>query len=229
MPESDNSTTSRAATHSNAAEAQARVIEPNLLPSWYEQLRRRRRWLKLQIVGSCLVLLGLVLLLIMRHDDEQITRWHLDNLEAGRERTQMQLDTLRVEKVRLNLLLDRASINERIGLPVEITRLLGEIEKAMGRNVFLTHLNVQTVSETIPGSIEARPTRLVLELRGVAQERQAYNAFIREVQSNGLFTSGGNDRITFSRNTGSPGGSVGIEFDITLHVEVALFDYGETA
>lgn len=196
--------------------------EPNLVPVWYPRVLRRRRWLRLQMVGSFLLLVGMVLFLIMRRDNEQVTAWQLRNIDAGRIETQSQIELLRSEEQRLELLLKRASINEKIGLPVEATRLLAELEATMPDELCLDRIELRTESELIPGTARTRPTRLVLDVKAKVANLDEAEVFFNKLKANPILFNV--KPVGLSNGYGTSGQ---MEFGYSIVVDIALIDHGD--
>ncbi|MEL7238489.1 MAG: PilN domain-containing protein [Planctomycetota bacterium] len=200
--------------------------EPNLLPDWYPQLMRRRNWLRLQMAVSLLLLMGLVLSLVAWRGNEEVTAWRLRDLDARRQATARELVTLQNEEERLATLMRRAEFIEEIGLPVEVTRVLAEIDKAATDSTAITSIRVAQ-NQRRSSALDVTPTSLLLrfELRGVAARYEDVKQLHGTISRNSLFQSVRLGRIS---NT-MLNDMAGVEFDLTFAIELLLEDVGRAS
>ena len=133
----------------NAGDDAALVMaEVDLLPAWYGGFVRRRRHVRVQagITVGLLVVMGTVL--ILRQENVSASRRELQVLQEKRLLTDGRLDRLRAQEARLAGLSDEASAYLRAGLPVEVTRVLADVEANIAPTTALLSLTALTESAT---------------------------------------------------------------------------------
>jgi hypothetical protein len=151
MPELLPSSTSRLAIAREASETAPApmMVEVDLLPSWYPLLLRRRRRLHLQAWLTGALVVVLVAVLVWHRASEEATQVELASLEAQRRATDATLSELALEEARLAGLLRRAELVSRMGLPVEVSRVISQIDAAVPEDVALTALDVVTDEQSV--------------------------------------------------------------------------------
>src|SRR5688572_300165 len=127
------------------------MAEVDLLPGWYPVLLRRRRRLILQSWLTGLVVVALMAVLVWRRANEEATHVELASLEEQRRMTDLTLSQLLAEESRLDGLLARADLVSRMGLPLEVSRVLAQVDAAMPADIALTTLDVVTEERAGPG------------------------------------------------------------------------------
>jgi hypothetical protein len=136
------------------------MVEVDLLPQWYPLLLTRRRRLMLQAWLTGLLVLALIAVLVWRRANEEATQVELASLEQQRRVTDVTLSALVVEEARLTELMHRAQLVARMGLPLEVSRILSEIDAAMPADVALTTFDAVVEERAVPvrGAILRGPT-----------------------------------------------------------------------
>jgi hypothetical protein len=148
------------------------MVEVDLLPPWYPVLLKRRRRLQVQGWLTCLVVIVLMAVLVWRRANEEATHVELASLEEQRRMTDMTLSQLLAEESRVNGLLSRAELVSRMGLPLEVSRVLAQIDAAMPADIALTGLDVTT--EERSGPAQGAPVRSA-GVRGGAQKSMKFS------------------------------------------------------
>jgi Tfp pilus assembly protein PilN len=147
------------------------MAEVDLLPPWYPVLLKRRRRLLVQSWLTGLVVVALMAVLVWRQANEEATHVELASLEEQRRMTDAMLLQLEAEESRLDGLLGRAELVSRMGLPLEVSRVLAQIDAAMPADIALTALDVTMEERTGPaqGAIARSPG-----VRGGAQKNMKF-------------------------------------------------------
>jgi Tfp pilus assembly protein PilN len=128
------------------------VPDLEFLPTWYQQAQRRRRRLLLQAWGSLIVCCALVLWLSLVHRNVATAAQTLSAVDGQLHQSELELVQLQ-EQLRLKGELElQRQIVSRIGLPLEMSRLVRTLEDVMPKEMSLVELNVETEEQL------ARPT-----------------------------------------------------------------------
>jgi hypothetical protein len=130
-----------------------------LLPAWYPQTVRRRRWLKLQAALTGLLVLVFAVVLILRTEDVAASRSELEMIKLERARVDDLLAELDQSQEELAELTSEAEMLSHIGLPLEITRLFAEIERLMPEAMTLDSFTVSTIEQAPRAPEVARAKR----------------------------------------------------------------------
>ena len=133
--------------------------ELEFLPSWYTQLRQRRRIVRLEswaFTGLSLAVAGWMV--------AATCSTRASHAALGSVRTQLNriYDEKKVLSEQLSLrteLSGRQQVVDAVGRPVEISRVLNTLEKAMAREMSLTDFSCETVEQIRrPVSVAATST-----------------------------------------------------------------------
>lgn len=129
--------------------------EVEFLPAWYPVLRRRRALAATQSYATATLMLGLLLW-------GAVARQHLGQKQATAAMTTEELQQVRGELKMLDeqLVLKRQleqqeAILRRLGLQVDATRLIGELDELMAAEMFVLELTVDTEETTRAPTITA--------------------------------------------------------------------------
>ncbi|HRK31444.1 MAG TPA: hypothetical protein PLD59_10230 [Tepidisphaeraceae bacterium] len=122
--------------------------ELEFLPKWYPTFRRRRRLLATQIWASVTIVAALGLLGISHHQrvyaQSQVNAGIVNQITQTR--TQL---VLLDEQLALKAQLSRQSaILAEVGLQVDFTRIIGDLDQLMGPDMFLIDFSAQTEEQT---------------------------------------------------------------------------------
>lgn len=116
--------------------------ELEFLPPWYGLARRRKRILLLQVWTTLLLVAGLGCWLTLAKRNVSIAEASLATLNS-------QLQQLRSDLVKLDQQLElkrelvvREQVNAKLGVPIDMTRLLSTLERIMPREMSLVELNI---------------------------------------------------------------------------------------
>ena len=193
--------------------------EPNLLPDWYPRILRRRQWLRVQMVVSLLLVMALAFSLVSWKGNEEVTQWRLRNLNAHRQETALELAELQERERYLATLMRRAEVIEQIGLPVEVTRVLAELDQAASDSVALTRIHVTTDQQRGGAMNEVPPTLMLrFEVKGIALSADQAISFSQHLQRDQLFHETRLRRASHSEDGGP------VEFDMSFAIELLLED-----
>jgi hypothetical protein len=121
--------------------------EVEFMPAWYPQLRRRRRLVVVQAWATLLVVVGLGTWIYL-------ARQNVNNRQTVRDDVARQLDQSRAELKELNMqiaekekLEAQQKILSKLGLHVEVTRLLARLDSIMPKEMTLTDATFDTVEQ----------------------------------------------------------------------------------
>jgi hypothetical protein len=129
--------------------------ELEFLPGWYPVLRRRRGLAVTQAWATAVLLGALCVLGVAEHHRAMGHEATSDQLTREMTQARAELRTLD-EQLELKKQLEQQSvILSKVGLQVDITRLLGELGHLMGRETFLMELGAETEETIKPGEKQA--------------------------------------------------------------------------
>lgn len=118
--------------------------EIEFLPSWYPRLAQRKRYLRLQAFACLLVVMGLGLWLILAQYNVRVARGTLNMVDQQLQQSRSDLKTLDEQLALRNQLGVQQQIMARLGLPVEVSRMISQLDVIMPREMSLLDLNVET-------------------------------------------------------------------------------------
>ena len=172
------------------------MAEVDLLPSWYPQLWRRRRLLRLQFSLTLMLVVALLAVLVWWRADVEATQVELASLEVQRRDADATLSEVVAEEARLSSLHRQSETISHMGLPLEVSRVLAELDAAIPREVAMTAIDVRTEARTIEnrrvGATGRLPPLTVRQmhfsLKGLAEKRETPFAFAESLrQRSALF------------------------------------------
>jgi len=120
------------------------VRELEFLPSWYPQARRRQRWLRLQACTTLLLVLGLGLWLGLANRNISHAQAGLTAVDAQLAQSQLELEQLQVQLKLKHQLEFQRQIVSRLGLQVEMSRMMNTLEQVMPKEMSLCELSFDT-------------------------------------------------------------------------------------
>lgn len=173
--------------------------EMEFLPDWYPRLRSRKRQIALQGWMSLLIVGGLGLWLVLISRNTAAAQLRLERLSGDLSSTQVELEKLRSLEHLQRQLRVQDEVMARIGLHVEMTRLVNALEAAMSRDMALLDLNmeVREQEKRITGLADivnkaAKPRtaidrRLHVKVRGVAPTDVELANFLFKLTNDPLF------------------------------------------
>ena len=118
--------------------------ELEFLPSWYPQARRRQRWLRLQACTTLLLVLGLGLWLGLANRNISHAQAGLTAVDAQLAQSQLELEQLQVQLKLKHQLEFQRQIVSRLGLQVEMSRMMNTLEQVMPKEMSLCELSFDT-------------------------------------------------------------------------------------
>jgi Tfp pilus assembly protein PilN len=151
--------------------------ELEFLPDWYPKLRRRRRMVVIQAWLTVVMALSLALWLFMAHRNTHEKQAQISRLEGQLAQTHSelrQLDELLDIKRQLQV---QEQVISKIGVHVEVTRMLAELDRLMPKEMSLLDLKLDTLEQprkvdnvvaAMAAKDEPMDRRLLVHLWGVA-------------------------------------------------------------
>lgn len=203
--------------------------ELELLPGWYPLAQQRRRHLRLQVQMVLLVVAALSGWLVLARQNIAEARSALSLLDEQLQQTRSELKLLDEQTMLLKRLQVQQEVESRLGLPVEMTRLIATVEACMPGEMGLSRLEVTTdhsarsVAELAQGARRGRGTiesprdrHLVVRVVGVAPTDAEISTFFSKLTETAAFQQ---VRMNSARDRVSNGlvmREVDIEFRIPL-------------
>src|SRR5262245_27478531 len=122
--------------------------ELEFLPEWYPVLRRRRALAVTQSWASAVLLVGTCLWGVTGH--QRVMAYEQESNQIATEFKKVRADLkLLDEQLRMKQqLVQQEAILRQVGLQVDVTRLLGEVDQLMSKQMFLVDF-VATAEESI--------------------------------------------------------------------------------
>src|SRR3954471_7652436 len=201
--------------------------EIEFLPPWYTQFLSRRRMVFFQTWITVGVALGLGLWMFLADRNQRMAEMVSDSLSAQLQQTNAQLQQMqRLESLRRQLR-QQAEVLTKLGIHVEVGRLMSKLADSMPPSVSLLSLNIDT--DEIPVNISAaeraslkegsRPPvdrRLRVKLQGVAPTDVEMATFLTELNQVPFF-----ERVapTYVRDR-REAGHVVREFELTFSINL---------
>lgn len=118
--------------------------ELEFLPSWYPQARRRQRWLRLQACITLLLVVGLGTWLGLANRNISHAQTALTAVDAQLAQSQLELEQLQVQLKLKHQLEFQRQIVSRLGLQVEMSRMINTLEQVMPKEMSLCELSFET-------------------------------------------------------------------------------------
>lgn len=203
--------------------------ELELIPAWYPLALRQRHRLRLQVQVVLLVVTGLASWMVLARQNIVEARDSLALLDDQLKQVRSELKLLDEQTALLNRLQLQQEIESRLGLPVEMTRLLSAIDAAMPEEMALVRLEVSTdraarsVTELAQSARRGRShvelprdRHLVVRVVGVAPTDAEVTTFFSQLTENAAFQQ---VRMNYARDRQGSGLSmreVEIEFRVPL-------------
>jgi len=152
--------------------------ELDFIPSWYPQTRRRKRMVILEAYMTFIVAAGLGLFVFQSQRNLRAEAAELNTLQT--ELSQSDSDLKRMDELLAmeKQLLQQDQIFKKIGLYIEVTRMLGTLQSIMPPEMALEGLSMKTVEQlkAVEGASKTGlkkaeqklDRRLQVSIRGVA-------------------------------------------------------------
>ncbi len=198
------------------------MVEVELLPQWYPVMVRRRRRLIVQAWLTGLLLVVLVGVLIWRRANVEATHFELASLGQQRRQTDAMLEALEREEARLSSLLRQAELVSKMGVPLEVSRILADIGAGLPDDVAITSFTTRTEERAPAGPNPSRgkqpdPVRQMhFAFTGLAEQAESVGTISRHLEDRPLLK---NVRISAQQNTlvyGRPAVAFEIGFRVDL-------------
>ncbi len=204
--------------------------ELEFLPAWYPQLRQRKRLLVLQVHMSLVLLAGLGLWMLKFDRNIAADRARLAQLSDQLQDTQLVLQKLdELEKLDAQLKVQEEVV-EKIGLHVEVTRMINALEEAMSSDMSLLNLHMDvfeqqkspTSLQTLAAALSSQEQKpavdrtLRVKVHGVAPTDVELANFLYKLGQNPLF-----DRVTMNYTKElTQNGHIMREFEVSFSVSL---------
>ena len=196
------------------------------LPDWYPHLRQRKRLMRLQAYMTLLLAMGLGLWLSLVHRNIQFAEGTLAETQRQVSQTDQELGQLQEQISLKNQLLLQRRIVDCLGLPVQMSRMLGTLDAKMPHEMCLTDCTFETQEQikTVSSLTAARTVdhgngterRLRIHLQGVAPSDDDIANFLANLTNVPFFDQ---VSMTYSRDR-SQDGRIMREFEITFMIDL---------
>jgi Tfp pilus assembly protein PilN len=118
--------------------------ELEFLPEWYPQSRRRKRIVLLQGYMTLLLAAGLGVWQLLAQRNTQTAAAALVGIDSQISQTHQEMHQLEEQVALKGQLLVQQQIVQKLGLPVEMSRLLYALDQQLPRQMSLTNLTFDT-------------------------------------------------------------------------------------
>ena len=152
MSEVDDNTTASSADAAGppAADELSAMAEVDLLPAWYARLVTRRRRLRWQGGATAVLVVAMGVTVIVRQERVAASQATLARLDGHRRAADSTLGRLRDAEARLSGLSQRAALQSRLGLPLELARVVADVEAALAPGTAITLVSATTETNAPP-------------------------------------------------------------------------------
>ena len=163
--------------------------EMEFLPTWYPQLRRRKRRVVLQLWATILVVTGFALWTLLARENVARRLSQRGFVAAEVEQSRADLKALNEQLKEKEKLEGDAKIVEKVGLHVEASRLLAKLDELMPREMTLTEANFDTVEsvQKVDGATDSRQTqvsrKLLVKMSGVTPSDADWASVLAKLSS----------------------------------------------
>jgi Tfp pilus assembly protein PilN len=200
--------------------------ELEFLPEWYPQSRRRKRLLLLQGYMTLLVVARLITWCLLTQRNTLAAAATVADLNRQISQTHQEMHQLEEQVALKNQLLIQRQIGEKLGLPVEMSRLLYTLDHNLPPQMSLTDLSFDTqeqlkVANTLAAARVATQgdnidRRLHVRLDGVAPTDDDVANFLTGLARVPFFDD---VAMNYSRD-GTQNGRVMREFEVTFSLNL---------
>jgi Tfp pilus assembly protein PilN len=200
--------------------------ELDFLPEWYPQSRRRKRIVLLQGYMTLLLAAGLTTWFLLTQRNTLAAAATLADLNRQISQTHQEMHQLEEQVALKNQLLIQRQIGEKLGLPVEMSRLLYTLDHNLPPQMSLTDLSFDTqeqlkVANTLAAARVATQgdnidRRLHVRLDGVAPTDDDVANFLTGLARVPFFDD---VAMSYSRD-GTENGRVMREFEVTFSLNL---------
>jgi hypothetical protein len=205
--------------------------ELEFLPAWYPAVRRQRKRLLLQSAITAVVGAGLLLWMQLALQNTAAARESLSLLDLQVAQVKSELQLLDEQTVLLGKLRKQQEIEARLGLGIEMTRLLASIEQCLPSEMAILEINIdtettkQTLAQLAAGARRGKtadPQTRTLRVRvsAVAPTDAEITQFFAQLTELGVFQ---NVRMNYARDRHAAGRQmreVEVVFGLPLEMQV---------
>ena len=197
--------------------------ELEFLPEWYPQTRRRKRLVMLQGWLTVLLILGMGAFLMMADRNIAMAERSLIALKAQLTQTNSQLEEMdKLDAIRRQLR-KQAQITSRLGLYVETSTVIHELERLMPKQMSLSGLQIENEEKSESSAIAlARggdpqvDRRLKIKVQAVCPTAVDMASFLTQLSAVPLF-----EQVNLNRaGETTDQGHTMHEFELTLVVNL---------
>ena len=121
--------------------------ELEFMPAWYPQLRRRRRMVILQAWATFMVVCGLGLWMYLAHQNVNNRQIIRDAVAGHLQQSRAELKELNTQIAEKEKLEAQQRIMSKLGLHVEVSRLLARLDQIMPKEMTLTDATFDTLEQ----------------------------------------------------------------------------------
>lgn len=198
------------------------------LPSWYPQLRKRKRLMMLHAYMTLVIAGGLGLWMFLAHRNVQVAEATVHRLDDNLTQTQAELQKLAELMTLQKQLRQQEQIKDKLGTHVEVTRMLTTLDSLMTRSMSVLDLSLETEEQLAGGAGLAgarereekkdQPVdrRLRVKLVGVSPSGEDVANFLAQLSNVSFFDQ---VAMTYSRDR-IDSGHMMREFEITFSLSL---------
>jgi len=200
--------------------------ELEFLPEWYPQSRRRKRIVLLQGYMTLLLAAGLGVWQLLAQRNTQTAAAALVGIDSQISQTHQEMHQLEEQVALKGQLLVQQQIVQKLGLPVEMSRLLYALDQQLPKEMSLTNISFDTQEQLkVVGTLTAAhfatqgdniDRRLHVRLDGIAPSDDDVANFLTGLSRVPFF-----DDVAMSYSRDHAGnGRVMREFEVTFSVNL---------
>lgn len=202
--------------------------ELEFLPTWYPQARRRQRWLRLEGCITLLLVMGLGLWLGLANRNISGAQAALASVDAQLAQSQLELEQLQVQLKLKHQLEFQRQIVSRLGLQVEVSRMVNSLEQVMPKEMSLCELSFDTeesikradgsTAAATPGKDQPKNRMLRVRMLAVAPSDVDLANFLAGLTNVPFFQ----DVAMTTSHDKSEGGHIMREFEVTFSMSLSV-------
>jgi Tfp pilus assembly protein PilN len=158
--------------------------ELEFLPSWYPQMRRRRRYLVYQAWFTILLVAGAVTWVFFSEHTVQVAEASLSSLRELKDETNQELQELGEVRQVKRQLSQQAQVVDRLGPRISTGRILNELQDLMPANISLLDLTIEAQGKgktDAAASSDVSDGQLRVVIHGVAPSDTEVGDFLAKI------------------------------------------------